>query len=116
MNNELSTFNIEKYLDSNEVITEYLSQILADGNVDEFLTAISEIAKAKGITYINKASAIELLKEYNIDITDTINIILNELKVPSESSQKSMGEIERGEVVHYASDDPIGEMMKDLKE
>ena len=36
-------------------------------------------------------------------------------KKPSASFQKSIDEIERGEVVHYRSDDPIAEMMRDLK-
>lgn len=54
MNNELTTFDAAKYLDSNEVIAEYLSQILEDGDVDELLTAIGEIARAKGMTQIAK--------------------------------------------------------------
>ena len=54
MNNELTTFDVAKYLDSNEVIAEYLSQILEDGDLDELLTAIGEIARAKGMTQIAK--------------------------------------------------------------
>ena len=54
MNNELTTFDVAKYLDSNEVIAEYLSQILEDGDLDELLTAIGEIARAKGMSQIAK--------------------------------------------------------------
>ena len=52
MSNELNTFDIAKYLDSNEVIAEYLSQILEDGDLDELLSAIGDIARAKGMTQI----------------------------------------------------------------
>lgn len=37
---ELTNFDIAEYLDSKEVIAEYLSQILADGDMDELLEAI----------------------------------------------------------------------------
>ena len=52
MNNELNTFDIAKYLDNNKVIAEYLSQVLEDGDSDEFLSAIGDIARAKGMTQI----------------------------------------------------------------
>ncbi|MEA3492164.1 MAG: addiction module antidote protein [Campylobacterota bacterium] len=52
MKSELNTFDIAKYLDNNEVIAEYLSQVLEDGDSDEFLSAIGDIAKAKGMTQI----------------------------------------------------------------
>ena len=54
MNNQLTTFDIAQYLDSPEAIAEYLTQVLADGNSDEFLEAIGYIAKAKGMTQISK--------------------------------------------------------------
>ena len=70
-------------------------------------------------------SAKEIFKEYNLSVTDAINIFLNrvrlekglpfELKIPSDSTMQSIKEIERGEVVRYSSDDPIAEMMRDLK-
>ena len=70
-------------------------------------------------------SAKEIFKEYNLSVTDAINIFLNrvrlerglpfELKIPSDNFQKSIDEIKRGEVIRYTSDDPIAEMMKDLK-
>ena len=43
MSSKLNTFDIAKYLNSNEVITEYLSQILEDGDLDELLSAIGDI-------------------------------------------------------------------------
>jgi probable addiction module antidote protein len=49
---EITSFDIAQYLDDKEVIAEYLSQILADGDMDEMLEALGNIAKAKGIAQI----------------------------------------------------------------
>jgi probable addiction module antidote protein len=49
MSNNLIPFEITAYLDSEEAIAEYLSQVQADGDPDELLRAISHVAKAKGI-------------------------------------------------------------------
>ena len=54
MSNNLETFDVAKYFDSKEVIAEYLSQILEDGDMDELLSAIGDIARAKGMTQIAK--------------------------------------------------------------
>ena len=51
---EITNFDVAQYLDDKEVIAEYLSQILADGNMDELLVALGNIAKAKGMTQISK--------------------------------------------------------------
>ena len=50
----LTTFDISQYLDSKEMIAEYLSQVLADGDTDELLNAMGNIAKAKGMAQIAK--------------------------------------------------------------
>lgn len=47
-------FDISNYLDSKEVIAEYLSQVLEDGDMDELLNAIGYIVKAKGMTQVSK--------------------------------------------------------------
>ena len=47
-----TTFDISQYLDSKEMIAEYLSQVLADGDTNELLEAIGNIAKAKDTIYI----------------------------------------------------------------
>jgi DNA-damage-inducible protein J len=64
----------------------------------------------------------EILKEYNMSVTDGINIFLNkvrleggipfDIKVPNDRLKKSIQEVEKGEVVHY---DNVEDMMKDLK-
>ena len=50
----LTTFDISHYLDSKEMIAEYLSQVLEDGDTEELLQAIRNIAKAKGMSQIAK--------------------------------------------------------------
>lgn len=52
--NKLTAFDTAQYLDSEEMIAEYLSQILADGDIDELIIAMGNIAKAKGMTQISK--------------------------------------------------------------
>lgn len=49
---ETSKFDIADYLDSNEMIAEYLNTILEDGNDAEIITAIGHVAKAIGMTKI----------------------------------------------------------------
>lgn len=51
---ETSKFDIADYLDSNEMIAEYLNEILEEGNDTEIVTAIGHIAKAIGMTKIAK--------------------------------------------------------------
>ena len=62
----LTTFDISEYLDSKEMIAEYLSQILSDGDTDELLEAIGNIAKAKGMTQIAKDTGLNKDNIYNI--------------------------------------------------
>ena len=49
---KVSDFDPSAYLDSEEVIAEYLTAALEDGNPDVFLAAIGNVAKAKGMTAI----------------------------------------------------------------
>ena len=54
----LTTFDIAQYLEDKEVISEYLTQILEDGNMDELLEAVGHIAKARGMTQIAKETGL----------------------------------------------------------
>ncbi|MDB5982238.1 MAG: addiction module antitoxin [Pseudomonas sp.] len=56
MSQSLTTFDMAALLDSDEAISEYLSQVLADGDNEEFLRAIGYIAKARGMAQIAKDS------------------------------------------------------------
>jgi len=49
MSNRLIPFDITDYLDSEEAIAEYLSQVLADGDPDELQRALVYVAKARDI-------------------------------------------------------------------
>jgi probable addiction module antidote protein len=51
-------FDITEYLDSEEAIAEYLNQVLEDGNTDELIAAIGNVAKAKGMTQVAKAAGL----------------------------------------------------------
>jgi probable addiction module antidote protein len=49
---ETSKFDISDYLDSNEMIAEYLNAVLEEGDYTEIVIAIGHIAKAIGMTKI----------------------------------------------------------------
>ena len=65
---EIINFDIAQYLDDKEIIAEYLSQILSDGDTDELLVALGNIAKAKGMAQIAKDTGLgreSLYKTFN---------------------------------------------------
>lgn len=49
---ETSKFDIAEYLDSEEMIAEYLNAVLAEENNADVIEAIGYVAKAKGMTRI----------------------------------------------------------------
>ena len=49
---DISKFDIADYLDSNEMIAEYLNSVLEEGNDSEIIAAIGNIAKAIGMSKI----------------------------------------------------------------
>ena len=49
---ESTKFDIADYLDSNEMIAEYLNAVLEEGSDTEIITAIGHIAKSIGMTKI----------------------------------------------------------------
>lgn len=49
---ETSKFDIAEYLDSEEMIAEYLNAVLAEGNNADVISAIGHVAKAKGMKKI----------------------------------------------------------------
>ena len=49
---ELAAFDASDYLDSEEVIAEYLAVALKDPDPDAFLVAVSDVAKARGMTEV----------------------------------------------------------------
>lgn len=55
---KLAPFEASEFLDSEEVIAEYLAAALEDPNPDAFLRAVANVAKARGISEIAKASGL----------------------------------------------------------
>ncbi len=49
---ERTKFDIADYLDSEEMIAEYLNTVLEDGNSSDLIVAIGHIAKSIGMTKI----------------------------------------------------------------
>lgn len=54
----IKPFDIAEFLDSDEAIAEYLSQVLEEGDNDEFVRALGHIARAKGMSQIAKAAGL----------------------------------------------------------
>jgi probable addiction module antidote protein len=87
MSNKLEVFDISKYLDSEEAIAEYLSQVLEDGDNDEFIRAIGHIAKAKGMAQIAKDTGLgreSLYKAFRPNAKprfDTVMKVMNAFKI-----------------------------------
>ncbi|MFV3379944.1 MULTISPECIES: addiction module antidote protein [Pseudomonas] len=52
MTEKLIPFDMAALLDSDEAISEYLSQVLADGDSDEIIRALGHIARARGMSEI----------------------------------------------------------------
>lgn len=55
----LAPFDASEYLDNEEVIAEYLAAALEDPNPDVFLRAAANVAKARGLTAVAKASRLD---------------------------------------------------------
>lgn len=79
---ETSGFNISDYLDSNEMIAEYLNAVLADGDDSDVIAAIGHIAKSIGMTKIaqetglSRPSLYKALSEGSKPQFDTIMKVL----------------------------------------
>ncbi|MDD0975229.1 addiction module antidote protein [Pseudomonas fontis] len=54
----LTSFDMAALLDSDEAISEYLSQVLEDGDTDELLRALGHVAKARGMTQVARATGL----------------------------------------------------------
>ncbi len=87
MKNDLTDFDISKYLDNNEIIAEYLTQVIEEGDMDELFNAIGNIAKAKGITQISKDTGLgreslyKTFKKGSKPRFDTVMKVLNSLGI-----------------------------------
>src|SRR6202453_792858 len=55
---EYALFDASSYLDSEEMIAEYLTAAAEDENPDLLLLAIANVAKARGMTHVAKAAGL----------------------------------------------------------
>ena len=55
---KFAKFDASDYLDSEEMIAEYLTVALEDENPDVFLAAIADVAKARGISAIAQSTGL----------------------------------------------------------
>jgi probable addiction module antidote protein len=79
----ITEFDLSDYLDSDEAISEYLTQVLDDGDMHEFLKALSYIAKAKGMSEVSKESGLSrpsLYKMLSSDAKPRFETVLKVLK------------------------------------
>jgi probable addiction module antidote protein len=51
---KISKYDASSYLDSKELMACYLTDVLQDGDTDELLQALENIAKAKGMMQVAK--------------------------------------------------------------
>lgn len=58
MTDRLAPFDASDYLDDEDVMAEYLAACLEDPNPDVFLSALADVAKAKGMTQVAEASGL----------------------------------------------------------
>lgn len=58
MPHQLIPFDMATVLDSDESISEYLSQVLSEGDSDELIRAVGYVAKSRGMSQIAKDSGL----------------------------------------------------------
>ena len=83
MSETLTEFDLADVLDSEEAISEYLSQVLADGDNDELLRAIGYIAKARGMAHLARDSGLgreSLYKALRVGSHPQFDTVLKVLK------------------------------------
>lgn len=57
-NENIRTFDVAEYLDNEEVICAYLAEILQNGDQDELLEALGDIARARGMSELAKQTGL----------------------------------------------------------
>lgn len=80
-------FELDDYLQNEEDITEYLTQVLANGDTNELLRAIGYIAKARGMSQLAQDSGLgreslyKALREGSKPQFDTVFKVLRALNI-----------------------------------
>lgn len=84
---ETNRFDIVKYLDSDEAIAIYLTEIAETGDSNDFIVALGDVARAKGIaeiaqkTGLARESIYKALTSGSKPRFDTIMRIMNALNL-----------------------------------
>lgn len=76
-------FDASKYLDSAEMIAEYLNQALASGNSDLMLLAIGDAVKSRGIAQIARDTGLgreSLCKVFSVGAKPRFDTVLKVLR------------------------------------
>ena len=76
-------FDASKYLDSEEMIAEYLNQALASGDTDLLLSAIGDVAKARGMAQIARDTGLgreSLYKAFSTGAKPRFDTVLKVLR------------------------------------
>ena len=85
MKRRLAPFDPSEYLDSDEMIAEYLTAAAADADPDIFLSALGDVAKARGMTMVAREAGLgreSLYKAFTAGAHpryETINAVLQAL-------------------------------------
>lgn len=59
MNNTISRFDVADYLTDETLINAYLNEILADGTPNDFIQALNDVARARGMHNLAKDTGIK---------------------------------------------------------
>ena len=78
---ETSKFDISDYLDSNEMIAEYLNSVLEEGNNNNLIIALGHIAKAIGMSKIAEETGMSRPSLYKALSSDAKPQFLTIMKV-----------------------------------
>ncbi len=62
----ITEYSSANYLDNEEMIAEYLAACLEDSNVDLFLVALGNVAKARGMTQLAKDTGLSRESLYKV--------------------------------------------------
>ena len=93
----LNDFDPADFLDNDEVIAEYLTAALEDENPDVFLSAVGDVARARGMTFIAQSSGLGRESFYKALAPgakpryDTLIRVLRSLGVKLEVSPSTLG-------------------------
>lgn len=58
MTEKLVPFDMARYLNDDEAVAEYLTQVLADGDMPELLQALGHVARARGMAQVAREAGL----------------------------------------------------------